>query len=279
MGLQDQAKPPGDQAAQIRQLQDEVRALQTARRGEHTSVGEGGTRWHSGGSATFEGGGGVEVRDGGDIEVLDGGELRIRSGSLSLFSPSGERLVLFGTIVQGGENSRGWIFSFDQGDDEPTTAFSLGGDPGQQFWSLRDHDGNILVSNDSVSGGGLARPYIPMPLPKPVGVGHWSSTDSASFAAIDRSSAANQHPWIAVSFSAFAEAGTTGDVRFTVNGTQVGDTATVSDGEFGGAEFEAEMPAGIGFGSGLTLELQARRTAGTGEVYGICRAVYGVQSL
>lgn len=68
----DAAVPPGDFVRQIVDVRSDVAQTRTARRGEATSVGARGMRFHSGGSATFEDGGGVNVGDGGDIGVTGG---------------------------------------------------------------------------------------------------------------------------------------------------------------------------------------------------------------
>lgn len=88
----DAAIPAGDFVRRLDDTNSEVAQSRTARRGQATSVGAGGTRWHSGGSAVFEGGGGVEVRDGGNVFVKDG-------GTLAAEYLSGRTGVKFGPLI------------------------------------------------------------------------------------------------------------------------------------------------------------------------------------
>jgi hypothetical protein len=88
----DAAVPAGDFVKRLDETNSNVAQTRTARRGEATSVGARGMRFHSGGSATFEGGGGIIVRDGGDVVVEDG-------GSLSAEYPSGRAATKFGPLT------------------------------------------------------------------------------------------------------------------------------------------------------------------------------------
>lgn len=87
----DAAIPAGDFVRRLDETNSNVAQSRTARRGEATSVGARGMRFHSGGSATFEDGGGVIVRDGGDVTVKDG-------GSLTAEYPSGRSAAHFGPL-------------------------------------------------------------------------------------------------------------------------------------------------------------------------------------
>lgn len=89
----DAAVPAGNVMRQLDDVKGGLAQTRTARRSEATSVGSRGTRWHSGGSATFEDGGGIEVRDGGDIVVDDGGDITLQGGGL-LTVQDGSRIVV-----------------------------------------------------------------------------------------------------------------------------------------------------------------------------------------
>jgi hypothetical protein len=64
----------GDLQRRVAKLESLVTMLTSGRRMESASIGAGGTRYHSGGSATFEGGGGVYIRDGG-TQFVQGGKI------------------------------------------------------------------------------------------------------------------------------------------------------------------------------------------------------------
>jgi len=88
----DAAVKQGDFMRQITDVKSDVAQARTARRGQATSVGAGGSRYHSGGGITIEGGGSIVVGDGGDIGVQGGGRL------FSTY-PSGTRAVQFGELI------------------------------------------------------------------------------------------------------------------------------------------------------------------------------------
>lgn len=127
----DAAVPAGDVVRELVQVKSDVAQARTARRGEATSVGTGGMRFHSGGSATFEGGGGVIVRDGGDIGVAEGGRLYATY-------PSGNEAVKFGHLifVETGEDS-GYGLLVQTDSDDPLER--------QDIFRARLHDGERRV--------------------------------------------------------------------------------------------------------------------------------------
>lgn len=241
-------------AKRIQKLERQKLALKTALNLENASIGAGGLRVN-----------------GGDITIDDSGNLIIRGGEFELIDPNGERIVFLGTLANG---ATGWTFRYDDG----SPLFNRQGTPGQQLFAFWDPSGNIILSNDAETGMGLGRPWLPMPLPQPTAAGHWQSTTSGTFAAIGRSTGVVQHPRMRAEFTAFAQAGTTGEVRMTVHGQQMGDAVTVSDGAFEDGGFDEAVPEGVDFGDGVTVELQARVTSGGGAVSGVTRVLYGSQS-
>jgi hypothetical protein len=109
----DAAVPAGDLVKRLDETNSNVAQTRTARRGEATSVGARGMRFHSGGSATFEGGGGIIVRDGGDVVVEDG-------GSLSAEYPSGRPATKFGPLTlesTGAPDGHGLLVQADDDSD------------------------------------------------------------------------------------------------------------------------------------------------------------------
>lgn len=64
----------GELQRRVAALEAAQRLANSGRRLESASIGAGGTRYHSGGSATFEGGGGVDILDGGR-QFIKGGEI------------------------------------------------------------------------------------------------------------------------------------------------------------------------------------------------------------
>jgi hypothetical protein len=204
-----------------------------------------------------------------ESSAVGAGGMRVNGGTLTITNPDGVTTCYFGPLGSGGDTSRGWMFRHD--DDTP--AFTLQGAPGRQFWAFWDHAGNIIASSDADSGTGLARPWIPLPTPEPTGVGHWPGTTSATWAAISRCRPCLQHPRITAVISTHADGGTAGDVRLAVDGDQIGPVAKAGDT----LDFTAPV-ADFEFGREVTVEIQARRRSGGGEVRAITRHLYGRQS-
>jgi hypothetical protein len=122
----DAAVSPGDYVRQIVDVKSDVAQARTARRGQATSIGAGGMRYHSGGSATFEGGGGINVRDGGDVVIEGGGDITLEGGGL-LTVQDGSRIVVrypdgatdaayFGYLTDGSETVGYGILVNGEGD-------------------------------------------------------------------------------------------------------------------------------------------------------------------
>lgn len=111
--ISDAAENPGDYGRRQNELSRDLAATRTARRGQATSVGAGGTRYHSGG--------GIEIGDGGGIDVAGGGNIRVTGGSVVVSGPgtvrvgngayiraqylSGDTAVTFGAVGAAGDAS------------------------------------------------------------------------------------------------------------------------------------------------------------------------------
>ena len=142
MGLiSDAAISRGDLMRRQAETDHDITEVRTARRAQATSVGAGGTRYHSGGGIDIDDGGGIDINGGGAFQVI---------------TEEGEVLVNLGDEVDFGGSTQGWRLNYKSGN----RAIALGGSEGHQIWQLWDEAGNYLVTNDGVSGVGLARPYL-----------------------------------------------------------------------------------------------------------------------
>lgn len=134
-----------------------------------------------------------------------------------------------------------------------------------QFLGWFDRAGHIVVSDDTDSGAGLARPYLSGAF-YPSRAQDFLKTTASGFETIWRERRQKQHPKLYVeAWGATDAAGTTGEVRVMVNGAQLGTTKVATSGVVTGYTFgPAAVPGN--FGDTLSVEIQAYRTAGAGQV-------------
>lgn len=147
----------------------------------------------------------------------------------------------------------------------------------QQFLALLDRAGNVILSDDTDSGQGLARPYIPGSFYRTRFADMSVATTSASFETMWGATLYKQHPQLVVGVLATTDvAGTSGQVRVLVNGAQLGTTQTLG---FAGQNltFGAAPVPGAHMGP-LLVEVQGCRTGGTGALRVEPRYMYGQQS-
>jgi hypothetical protein len=206
---------------------------------------------------------------------VDSGRLAISGGTFEVGpAPS----VYFGPI----NGSFGWQFKKDDG----TLVFEVGGSPGNQFWDFRDDEGNFILSDDTNSGFGLANPWLPVPCyPHYNGTGPnpLMTTTSASFTGAWITRTIVQQPYIFFNMLCrnTADGVTTGEIQLRDNtNSVVADGPTVL-----GANFFSRVTLGPYplFGAALhkdelEMEVQIRRTAGTGTVGVVMLNAYQHQS-
>jgi hypothetical protein len=198
----------------------------------------------------------------------------ISQGGLEVQTPEGDVIARIGEIQVGDEAAYGMQI-FRRDGSLQARFFDTPGGGG--FWAFFDEAGNILASNDTVSGFGLARPYLTgsfMPYSEvstpPI------PTTSASFVITHRAHFPRQHPRVRVLLLCDSDADTTGEVILAQAGVQVGPTVQVELASNVYTWLEGEVSGE--FGHMLYLDLQVRRTAGTGNVRVAPAWVGGIQS-
>jgi hypothetical protein len=141
----DAAVSPGDFVRQVTDVKSDVAQTRTARRGQATSVGAGGSRYHSGGGITIEGGGSIAVGDGGDIGVQGGGRLFATY-------PSGARAVQFGELIWSDTGAIAGYGLLVQTDGETETAKL-------DIFRARDFDGDrrVIIGQTPAPEGAIER--------------------------------------------------------------------------------------------------------------------------
>lgn len=247
--------PTGDPTRKkLQELQRQITALKTALTLESSSIGAGGLR--------VEGEGGVTI-DGGDLRVIDA---------------NGATLVELGELSTG---DIGWTFRFDDG----RSLFNRQGDPGRQFWAFWDQSDNIIVSNDAISGVGLARPFLPYSLVPTEnaesGPTHiWPSTTATTAGtSLLGLVVPVQHPRIHIGATVVTDGGGTGHWRLR---TRLGGVDTVLvDDETGFAEHTVNIPGwgdSISYGEEVALLIDGWVTGGGTRAYVQFDRCYGLGS-
>lgn len=201
----------------------------------------------------------------GDVVIGDGGRLRVRTAG-------GEDLIHMGR-VQPDRNpdtpQQGLMIRRDDGSMALTVRTTAPDQLETQPVQIFDRRGNVVVADDAAQRG-LARPYIPYPLPRPVDVARWESTGNTDWTTLYSGPAISQHPRLYARIAVQGPAGA--EVRLLVDGAQVGPAGGP------GADLEFRESLGVGFSATVTFEVQAKVAAAGDTVR--CRplALYGVQS-
>lgn len=203
--------------------------------------------------------GDVVVGEGGALSVLDpdNGHQTFRVGEI--FPAIGE----FGTMIRR---------------DDGTVAISVSrgplADPAQsQAVRIMDAAGNEILSGETVDPeGGLARPYLPLPIPQDESTASWPGSASTAWTTIGRSRGIVQHPKVWIYAVMARPTGVSAQLQLLVDGT------VVVTGAVNGTLANGGPVPGYEFGKAVEFELQVKVTAGTGTVRAMTRYLYGIQS-
>lgn len=146
------------------------------------------------------------------------------------------------------------------------------------FFGIYDRSGNYVITDDVDSAQGIARPYVPLGGFADVSY-PTQTTTSSTFVTVANAIGYKQHPNVVAWVMVRADASTTsGEVRLTdASGTQIGSTAAITAGAFGFVKLGPAALAGS-HESQVTVNLQIRRTAGTGAVGVRGVSLWGVES-
>ena len=155
----------------------------------------------------------------------------------------------------------------------------FGGENEAGFFSIQDRNGSIIVSDDGVTGQGLARPWLPYEyvrtsaLTNPV-----DKSTSTTFAPHHTTFGYQQHPRITVFGFLWMAAGDSGEVRIFAPGSSV---VVATSGVVTGSKWVTlEGPHdGYVFGDFFQYDIEVRRSAGAGTGVGFTPVmIYGKQS-
>jgi hypothetical protein len=190
--------------------------------------------------------------------VISRGGLRIiNEGELVAVDENDVVIFKVGQVNFGSGTSYGMRLAFDNGNP----AFVMGGPPGDQVWALYDENENYIVTNDLISGYGLARPYFAYPLAPTTdaeinGTVLVPSTTSATYVPIYEGVPSVWHPRVSYYVSISATGVT--DWRILVNGNVVFTGSPSALGMF-------SIPGWgdtVNPGDYVTFTIEARNTGG-----------------
>jgi hypothetical protein len=266
--------PPDDSwiARELKDLQRQIVELRAARTLEAATIGAGG----------------ITV-DGGSISIKQG-------GAIAVYDQNSGRLVFY--VGRAGFNSTPAEGYTDQMvvqvfRDDGSAALQLAdlnatpGHAHQQAWQSFDRTGHVVMADDTNSGTGLARPYLSLGQFEDISAASIPVTTSATFVDLQWTAAYRQHPKANLSVIVYSSDGaTTGTVQIAdVPGNVIGSPLSVTGSEFtllniGPTAWPTGSWSGPDeiLGGPAVLKLQAKRTAGTGNIGAKVIGAYGVQS-
>lgn len=218
-----------------------------------------------------------------NASISDGG-LTIKGGFLQLIDKVlGVSLFYVGPVSPNkadGTPQQGWIVRRADGtivlqlfDAFPT---DMGGALNQAL-NWRDRAGNVVLADDTNGGVGLARPHLASAF-YPTRTQDFLKSTAAAFETVLRARVEKQQPKLYVEAWGWADAsGTTGQIQVLVNGVALGTAQSVNNTAVGLFTFGPATVAG-NFSDTLNVEIQVKRTAGTGNVLAAASMVQGTQT-
>ncbi len=186
----------------------------------------------------------------------------LSQGSLEVRSPTGQVLFRAGDIPWGGTVKQG-VASYRY--DGSMSSVAWDDASGSGYWAILDEAGAIVASTDTVSGSGLALPYLQYrSMPYSEVLTPPQSTTSATFTPLHRLSGQKQNPWIRAYLITQADAATTGEVQLAVGGVAISDVTVIpaSDNSYR----TVDAPLGGPHMSFFNVDVEARRVTGAGAI-------------
>ncbi len=198
----------------------------------------------------------------------------ISDGDLQVRTPSGNTIVRIGQIPYGSSTVSGMAVYRDDGTLQ-ARFFDVGGGGG--FWSLHDEQGTIVMSNDTVSGVGLATPYIPYQVMSSADVATPPTLVTAAVLTNTfRVHGQRQHPKLRCLLVVNMAAATVGEVALNQGGTQISTILPVPASTTGYLWLDGTVS-----GNHLDpvyIDVQARRVSGAGNFRLAVAWASGIQS-
>jgi hypothetical protein len=199
--------------------------------------------------------------------TISGGTFTVRQdGAIRMVDGSGNLVLYFGPD----DNGRQIIRIARDGGREVLYTYAIAN--GEQYWALTDRTNTIVVSDDAVSGSGMARPWIPVSFER-VRFKDMPTVTNASFETVWEANFNRSHPYIELYSVDGCDTGTTGAAQVVITDPTT-NTATVVDswtnGSGLGRAYRGPYPLpGETYVGPVRVAVQYRRTGGTGNVYAV----------
>jgi hypothetical protein len=204
-----------------------------------------------------------------NVVIPDGGVTLRNGGRFSAETPDGVEMFYLGDLTVNGVWFRGIWMKREDGSFMMYTSIP-GTDPDQVFFAWLDRNGTMLVSDDAVTGKGLARPWLAVPMTPLFSMsGIWSYQNIAATSIATETTLWSgriplvTHPRISIAGLWGQASGTnSATYKLVVGGTTIGTWST------GALENSTKGPFDITSKHeqvGLTAELRAS-ASGTGQV-------------
>jgi hypothetical protein len=183
-------------------------------------------------------------------------------GSLLMCDTSGREY-----LYAGGFTTNGFGITLRRIDGSPALVFADDDELEEDMQRLRAYDGSgrPMLAEDS-SGDGVAWPVAPVPfagLSWPT----WDHNDSGTFVTVAEALTYKSSPRLFVRCRHITDGTAAGQVRLLANGEQLGTTVDVANLTLGVTTFGTPLALPGAVGDAVTLEVQARVSAGAGKTY------------
>lgn len=252
---------PGWINREIREIKRELRELRAAKGLAAATVGEGGI--------TIKGGGNLTIEEEGDLEI-QGGRFRVRYPD----DEGGDDAVFAGDVYadDGAGPYQGSGLLVEQPDG--TDILNVRSDATDGV-NARMNDRNGFSAFMVDPAGGVAWPWMAV-MVVPARYTDWPKTTSGAFETLWAGYVPRANPRVRIDVRHTSDAvDTAGEVRVLVGGSTLGG---VDDIGFVIAQHFVEATPAAGFGGLMYVEVQARRTAGAGNVMCAPYQMTGTQS-
>lgn len=215
--------------------------------------------------------------------IGSGGTFVIQGGRLQLIADDGHTIFYVGPLgqrQQDGSDQQG--FELIRADGSVVLAM-YDAQPGQtvrQALNWYDRTGNPVIADDTNGGVGLARPWLPMPLPVSTDITSWPKTSATTWTEVARSLPYEQHPVIVWQGDAYSAGTAEVQLQITDLSSNVllsSPVHTVAAGTTIAFADQLTLPAGF-WSQNRVYSVMARMTGGTGPVYVQTFSLYGRQT-